>query len=160
MATTLSFETFIHAPIEFCFDAARDIDLHSLASAHTSEKAVAGKTHGLIGLHETVTFEAVHFGIRQRLTAQITEFERPHYFVDEMVRGAFKKLWHKHSFHEVQNGTLMKDLMIWTSPFGIVGKIADQFLIKPHIKNYMRVKNNHLKRIIEEKWVLQAGKKS
>jgi hypothetical protein len=53
--------TSISAPVEFCFDLARSIDLHTQSMQHTGEKAVAGTTIGLIGLNETVTWRARHF---------------------------------------------------------------------------------------------------
>lgn len=55
-------------------------------------------TGGLVELGQSVTWEAVHFGIKQLLTAKITELHYPHYFVDEMVSGAFKRFRHVHEF--------------------------------------------------------------
>jgi hypothetical protein len=48
-------ETPIAAPIEVCFDLARDIDFHTRSLEGTGERAVAGRTTGLIGLEESVT---------------------------------------------------------------------------------------------------------
>ena len=45
-------------------------------------------------LGDTVTWEAVHFGISSILTTKITAYERPHYFIDEMIRGIFQELKH------------------------------------------------------------------
>ena len=45
--TTLVIETRIAAPIELCFDLARDVDTHVLTSSSTGERAVGGKTSGL-----------------------------------------------------------------------------------------------------------------
>lgn len=64
--TSIVVETRIAAPIELCFDLARDVDAHVSTSASTGERAVGGKTSGLLDLGDVVTFEAVHFGIRQR----------------------------------------------------------------------------------------------
>jgi hypothetical protein len=66
---------FIKAPIQVCFDLSRSIDIHIESTSHTNEKAVKGRTGGLIELGETVTWEATHFGIRQQLTSMITEFD-------------------------------------------------------------------------------------
>jgi hypothetical protein len=66
----IKLETYIQAPIELCFDLFRDIDLHQSTSSKTKERAIAGRTSGLIELGEEVTFEAVHFGIKQKLTTQ------------------------------------------------------------------------------------------
>ena len=77
-------ETIIEAPLERCFDLSRSVDLHMISTAHTSEKAVAGICEGLIGPGQSVTWQARHFGVVQYLTSKITEYERPHRFVDEM----------------------------------------------------------------------------
>ena len=57
-------ETIIHADKRTCFDLSRNIDFHKYSLKHSNEKAIAGKTSGLIGLGESVTREAAHFGIR------------------------------------------------------------------------------------------------
>ncbi len=82
--------TPIAAPIEQCFDLARDIDFHMQSLAVTGERAVGGCMTGLISLNESVTWEGTHLGVGQRFTAQITDFQRPHYFRDEMTAGAFQ----------------------------------------------------------------------
>ena len=65
----------------------------------------------MIGPEEWVTWRAKHFGIYQRVTSKITEFDRPHYFVDEMIRGVFKSFKHEHRFVEVHKGTEMIDII-------------------------------------------------
>ena len=47
--------TRIAAPMEWCFDLARDIDFHTRSLADTGERAVAGRTTGLIGLGDDGT---------------------------------------------------------------------------------------------------------
>src|ERR1700744_4744274 len=90
--------TRINAPIDKVFDLARSIDLHMESTKQTGEQAIAGKTSGLIELGESVTWRAKHFGIWQSLTSKITEFDQPNFFVDEMVKGAFKSFRHQHHF--------------------------------------------------------------
>lgn len=76
-------ETIINADIETCFDLSRSIDLHKISTAKTKETVVDGITKGLISYNEFVTWEAVHFGIKQRLTSKITAYKRPFHFCDE-----------------------------------------------------------------------------
>lgn len=52
----ITLDTYIQASREVVFDLSRDIDLHQISTRHTNEKAIAGKTSGLIGLGETVTW--------------------------------------------------------------------------------------------------------
>ena len=146
---TLIVTTEIRAPIERCFDLARDVEVHCRTAAFTGEKAVAGVTTGLLNLGDTITFEGTHLCVRQRLTARIVEFYPPHHFTDEMVSGAFRSLRHEHAFHVNGDVTIMTDTITWTSPLGLLGKVAD-LSIRPHFRSFLRKRNRELKRIAEE----------
>ena len=150
-------ETEISAPIEVCFDLARDIDAHCRTAGSTQERAIAGVTDGLIGMGQSVTFEGVHFGVRQRLTSRIVEFEKPRHFVDEMTQGAFKKLRHVHEFFPTATGTLMRDTLDWTAPFGLLGVIADKLFLDKYMRNFIQERNTNLKKIAEETYAKGVG---
>ena len=141
--------TEINAPAEVCFDLMRDIRLHTESTIETDEKAVAGVTEGMIGLGRTVTFEGTHFGMRQRLTVQVTEFDRPRLFVDEMVEGRFRYFRHKHEFVEKGSLTLMVDTLDWESPLGPLGRLVDRSILKPHLTRLVTTRNARLKTIAE-----------
>ena len=96
----IELKTEIKAEKEIVFDLSRSIDLHKISTEHTNEEAIAGKTSGLIGMNETVTWRAKHFGIYQKLTSKITEYNRPNNFTDEMQKGAFSEFKHEHHFEE------------------------------------------------------------
>jgi ligand-binding SRPBCC domain-containing protein len=147
--TTLVVETRIAAPIELCFDLARDVDVHVQTSSATGERVVAGKTSGLLELGDVVTFEGVHFGIRQRLTAKIVECVPPTRFVDEMVSGAFTSLRHAHEFVAEGDTVLMRDTLTWRSPFGMLGAIADRVFVERHMRAFMVKKQSALKAYAE-----------
>src|ERR1041385_3885662 len=91
-------ETRIKSDLQVCFDLSRSIDLHKISMSRSLENAVAGTTSGLIGLNEFVTWEAVHFGVKQRLTSRITAFDYPNHFRDEQLKGPFKSIVHDHYF--------------------------------------------------------------
>ena len=78
------------------FDLCRSIDLHIASMKHTNEKAIAGTASGLIGLGETVTWRAKHFGFYQTLTSKITDVESPTFFADEQEKGIFHSFRHEH----------------------------------------------------------------
>lgn len=142
---------FIYAPRDICFDVARDIDIHTQSTSQTNERAIGGVTSGLIELNETVTWEAVHFGIKQNLTVRITEFDFPNRFVDEMEKGAFKRFYHVHEFIEKPNGTLMLDTFDYTSPFGFIGKIADRLFLEQYMREFLITRNRYIKKVAEER---------
>lgn len=145
----IQLETFIHAPQETCFDLARSIDLHQSSLAHSKERAVAGRTTGLIQKGEFVTWEATHFFIKQRLSSKITEMEVPQYFVDEMISGAFQSIWHKHEFVPDGDSTLMKDDFRYEVPFGVAGKFFDWLILRNYLKNLLTSRNRVIKKMAE-----------
>lgn len=142
-------ETLIAAPIEVCFDLARDVDAHVNTASSTGERAVAGKTSGLLELGDVVTFEGIHFGIRQRLTSKIVELDRPTRFVDEMVEGVFASLRHVHEFAVAGTAVQMTDTLTWRSPLGFLGILADRLFVERHMRNFVVRKQSELKNYAE-----------
>jgi len=151
---TITIETLIEAPIERVFDLARSIDLHRLSTRQTHEQAIAGKTSGLIGPDETVTWRAKHFGIYQKLSVVITEFNRPFSFTDRMLKGAFDSMEHQHQFESVDAGnTLMRDIFTFKAPLGILGRIAEYTFLTASMEKFLVHKNKTLKQVAEnEEW--------
>lgn len=142
-------ETFIKAPVELCFDLARSVDVHMASTAGSRERAIAGVTRGMMSLDDTVTWEAIHFGIRQRLTSRITAFDRPRIFIDEMQRGAFKRWRHTHLFEQREGGTLMSDEVDYASPLGILGALVDTLFLKSYMTRFLLKHNDYIKRLAE-----------
>lgn len=146
---TIKLETFINADIETCFDLARSIDLHLISTSKTNEKAIAGRTNGLIELNEFVTWEATHFGVRQKLTSKITAFERPLHFRDEQQKGIFKFIQHDHYFEPKNEGVMMKDVFVYEAPFGLIGKIIEQFILTNYLQKFLIERNEIIKEYAE-----------
>ena len=145
----LKIVTEIKAQQEIVFDLARSIDLHKVSTAFSKEEAIAGKTADLIELNEWVTWRAKHFGIYQKLTSKITEFDRPNYFTDEMVKGVFKQFRHEHHFTHNGELTIMTDYFNYTSPLGFLGRIADKIFLQKYMTNFLEVRNAVIKEFAE-----------
>ncbi|TLS52548.1 SRPBCC family protein [Paenibacillus antri] len=142
----------VDAPIETIFDLARDIDVHTRTVwKHTKERAVAGRTSGKIERGETVTFQATHLGVRQKLTSEIVEFDRPRRFVDRMVRGAFKSMRHEHDFVQIGGGaqTLMKDTLTFSAPLGPLGRLVERIILRRYMTRFLEDRNRALKKLAE-----------
>jgi ligand-binding SRPBCC domain-containing protein len=141
--------TSVAAPPERVFDLARSIDAHQESTEGTGERAVAGVTHGLIGMGDEVTWEARHLGIKQRLTSRITSFERPARFQDTMISGAFKSMKHDHEFIAQPTGTLMVDRFECESPFGLLGRAVDRVFLAGYMRRFLVRRNAALKALAE-----------
>ena len=139
-------ETFISAPPEVCFDLCLDVNFHERAG---HGRAVAGTTAGALRLGDTVTWEATHFLVRQRLASKIVTYDRPRLFVDEMQRGAFARWRHTHTFTERPGGTLATDDVDFASPLGLLGKLVDAMLLESYMTHFLVRHNAHFKREAE-----------
>jgi ligand-binding SRPBCC domain-containing protein len=145
--------TEINAPIERCFDLFRSIDLHQQSTARTHEKAIAGKTEGLIGLGESVTWRARHLGIWQELTSTISTYQYPDFFVDEMTKGIFKFIHHGHEFKLDGQKTIMTDIFQFQSPAGFLGRIVDAVFLKAYLTKFLLERNQMIKTVAEsDQW--------
>lgn len=154
----IKIETIINAPIERVFDLARCVDLHTESMSESREKAVGGITRGLLGEGETVTWEAVHFGIKQNLTSKITIFKRPRHFCDSMVKGAFERFDHDHFFEMKDSRTIMTDVFDYDSPLGFLGKVADWIFLESYMRNLLASRNRLIKKVAEtEDWRKYLG---
>ncbi|RFM26152.1 SRPBCC family protein [Deminuibacter soli] len=141
--------TYIHSDLETCFDLSRSIDLHKVSTAATNETAVDGVTSGLIGAGEFVTWQAVHFGIRQRLSSKITAYNRPGHFRDEQLKGAFKSIVHDHYFEWKDGMVQMKDVFIFQSPFGFAGRLFERLILTRYMTKLLTERNRIIKEYAE-----------
>ena len=153
-------ETHIRSDIKICFDLSRSIDLHKISTAKSKEEAIDGTITGLINFGESVTWQAFHFGIKQKLTSKITVFDSPSHFRDEQQKGAFKYFIHDHYFTSEGNNVIMQDIFNFQSPLGLLGAIADKLILTNYLKKLLTERNNIIKEFAEtEKWklILEVG---
>ena len=143
---TIELSIEIHSNIETCFDLARSIDFHTISTSRTNEKAIGGRTSGLINLGEQVTWQATHFGIRQKLTSKITTYERPFHFRDEQVKGIFKFIVHDHYFEQGDGKVIMKDVFKFQSPVGFIGQVFDKFVLKKYLTKFLFERNGFVQK--------------
>lgn len=156
---TIDMTTRIHAPMERCFDLSRSVELHVQSTSRSGERAIAGVTRGLLGPGEQVTWRARHFGIWQNLTSRITRFDRPRYFRDSMVSGAFSRFDHDHFFIAVDDEvTEMRDVFDYTSPLGPLGRIADVIVVKRYLAHFLAERNRVIRHVAEsDEWRAFVG---
>ena len=69
-------------------------------------------------------------GFANVFRVRITHMEKPNYFRDEMVFGAFKSFAHEHHFKEAGfNRTMKTDVLTLSAPYGIFGKIGEKLFL-------------------------------
>ena len=144
--------TVIQAPIERCFDLSRSVEVHLAGNVHCGESAVAagGVTSGLIGMSQPVTWRAKHFWVWQTLTSEITAMERPGYFQDTMIEGAFRFMRHDHFFRSLSSRqTEMRDVFCFAAPLPVLGRLAEIVFLHRYMRNLLHERIVVLKQIAE-----------
>lgn len=90
------------------------------------------------------------FGIPNRWTTYIADYEPPHYFSDIQLKGPHSYWHHVHRFKEVDGGILVSDHIHYLLPFGIIGKLGNAIVMKPIVKALF----THRKKIIASEFGL------
>jgi Uncharacterized conserved protein len=145
----VSSSILIKASRERCFDLARDVKTHAETMRHSGEQIIRAPESQVLELGDEVTFEAIHFGIRQRLTSKIIDFDRPNSFTDEMQKGAFKSLRHRRDFRGEGVETIMTDTLDVVAPLGPFGWIAERAFLRSYMKRLIEKRGLELKRLAE-----------
>ena len=149
MAVSFTVTTRIAAPPDEVFDLCLDIEAHERSLASSRERAVGGTTTGRLAPGDEVRFRAWHFGIRFALTSRITEYERPHRFVDEQVRGPFSTYRHEHRFADGGGVTVMEDEVSFVAPFGALGRLVERLVLARYLRELIEERNGSLKAELE-----------
>ena len=80
----------------------------------------------------------------------MTAFERPLYFQDTMIEGAFSSMQHDHFFVELGPSlTEMKDVLHFSAPLPVLGPLAEALVLRRYMRNFLRRRNGVLKEIAE-----------
>ena len=148
----IKLETHIKAPVEICFDLARSVEVHLQSTAHTQERAVAGRISGLCELGDTITWRAKHFGLFQHMKVAITKMEPFSYFQDRMIEGAFKSFTHDHYFEQKGGVTVMRDCFAFRAPLGILGKLSELLFLDRYMLDLLKRRNQVIKELAESGW--------
>lgn len=87
------------------------------------------------------------FGIKTNWVTEITHVKDKAYFVDEQRVGPYS-IWH-HQHHIIQQGNqvLMKDIVSYQPPFGFLGSIANQLIIKNKLNEIFEYRTKVLEKI-------------
>lgn len=122
-------ESIIHASPERVF------------AFHELPDALARLTPPWEHMHIVQHAPSLHPGARTILEVRIAPFvwmrsealhivyEPPHLFVDEQVRGPFRKWHHRHEMHAIEEGTRLRDVIDYELPFGV-----PRFLIERRLR--------------------------
>ena len=68
-------------------------------------------------------------GLPIQWTTRIEDYAPPHRFVDSQLFGPYKKWVHLHEFTVSGEGTLMRDVVDYDIPYGLIGTLAQKLFV-------------------------------
>lgn len=143
-------QTIIAADVGRCFRLSLSVDAHKGSMSGFDEQIVGGVASGVLGLGDTVTWQARHFGVRFRMTSEITECRAPAHFVDEQRRGPFRRWRHEHTFTALAPElTRMTDVVGFAAPFGPLGRLVDRLVLDRYMRRLIDQRNAWLTETLE-----------
>ena len=70
-----------------------------------------------------------------------------------MIKGYFKSFVHEHHFKQVNNGTIMIDVVDFESPYGFAGEFFNKIYLTKYMTKLFIKRNNLIKEYAETaKW--------
>ena len=83
-------------------------------------------------------------GIKTTWVTEITHVQEMRYFVDEQRVGPYTLWHHEHHLEPVEGGVLMRDIVSYKPPFGILGRIANRLIIRKKLREIFQYREHAL----------------
>jgi len=71
-------------------------------------------------------------------------------FVDSQIRGPYAQWHHTHHFEAQENGTLMRDIVLYRVRFGILGRIAHPLFVRKSLDSIFTHRYKVIQEVFEE----------
>ena len=81
-----------------------------------------------------IAYRIKWMGVSLRWVTRIREYDPPHRFLDVQKKGPYKVWQHEHTFEETASGTVMRDLVRYELPFGILGEAAHWLIVRRQLQ--------------------------
>ena len=93
-----------------------------------------------------IDYKIYLMGIPIHWRTLITDFDPPHTFIDQQIKGPYTIWHHTHTFQKVDGGVEIKDRVVYSIPFSILGRILNFLWIRKDLENIF----NYRKKVIDE----------
>ena len=89
------------------------------------------------------------FGVPFRWKTRIERFLSNQAFVDTQVNGPYALWHHTHTFEDHGHGTVMRDIVLYRMPLGILGSIAHLLFVRRTLETIFQFRHDALSRHLE-----------
>jgi len=143
---TLDSIQFINKPIEDVFEFFSNPDNLSVITPPKLGFKILTPTPIKMSVGRLIDYKIYLMGIPIHWRTLITEFDPPHTFIDQQIKGPYNIWHHTHTFQKVDGGVEIKDRVVYSIPFSILGRILNFLWIRKDLENIF----NYRKKVIDE----------
>ena len=95
-----------------------------------------------------IDYRITLFGIPMKWRTRIERFEPSSSFVDTQIRGPYNLWHHTHTFEDSEDGTVMRDIVRYRLPFGLLGTIAHALFVRRTLQRIFQYRYDTLEQIL------------
>ena len=143
---TLESNQFINTPIEEVFQFfSKPENLSVITPAKLGFKILSPNPIKM-EVGRLIDYNIYLLGIPIHWRTLITDYEPPNMFVAQQIKGPYAMWHHTHTFHKVKGGVEIKDRVVYSIPFGFLGRLLNYLWIKRDLNNIFL----HRKKVIDK----------
>ena len=143
---TIESNQFINKPIEEVFQFfSKPENLSVITPAKLGFKILSPNPIKM-EVGRLIDYNIYLLGIPIHWRTLITDYEPPNMFVDQQIKGPYAMWHHTHTFHKVKGGVEIKDRVVYSIPFGFLGRLLNYLWIKRDLNNIFL----HRKKVIDK----------
>ena len=143
---TLESNQFINKPIEEVFQFfSKPENLSVITPAKLGFKILSPNPIKM-EVGRLIDYNIYLLGIPIHWRTLITDYEPPNMIVDQQIKGPYAMWHHTHTFHKVKGGVEIKDRVVYSIPFGFLGRLLNYLWIKRDLNNIFL----HRKKVIDK----------
>ena len=145
--------TFVAAPVPRVFNLSRNISIYRKVFNAPNERFDFSGSDNHLSPGDSVSIQARHISRFRSISLKVTSFEQPWYYQEELIKGDLPFYKHEHHFKEIDNGSIMIDVITYGHPNDLIGKMLASFYMKTYIEKLANERNRLIKEYAEsEKW--------
>ena len=139
-------ETVLQAPISEVFSFFQDPRNLAGITPNWMEFDVVHIDDGEMRAGFKIAYRIKWMGVSLRWITRIKEHDPPRRFVDIQTKGPYKVWRHEHTFEATVSGTIMRDVVRYQLPFGILGDVAHWLIVRHQLR---RIFDYRARRIVK-----------
>ena len=143
---TLDSTQLIQKPVEEVFNFFSKPENLSVITPSKLAFKILTPTPIEMGDGRIIDYKIYLLGIPIHWKTLITDFDPPHMFVDQQIKGPYTMWHHTHTFHKVEDGVEIRDRVVYSIPFGFIGQILNYLWIRKDLENIFK----HRKKVINK----------